>query len=258
LPRLSALAVEELIALNVDTIDKIPGDFKLTQMQEIVKKCVLTNTTYVSENLKTELNNIKQPFYYLDFESAMTVMPLYRDIAPRTQLLTQFSIHKTDSLGNILNHYEYIADQTKDCRRAIAEKFIEYLDIEGSIITYASSERLAISKLGVLFPDLFERLNKIIERIVDLELIIRKNYYNVNFHGRSSIKKVLPVLVPGMDYDALEIRDGGNASAAFAFMASGLYGSEKIAETKKNLLRYCAQDTLAMIRIHQFLINAVK
>jgi len=172
--------------------------------------------------------------------------------------LTQFSVHKTDGSGNILNHYEYIADQTKDCRREIAEKLIEYLDVEGSIITYANSERLAISKLGVLFPDLLEKLSEIIERIVDLELIVRKNYYDVNFHGRSSIKKILPVLVPEMDYSSLEIRDGGNASAAFAFMARGQYDGKKIEETKKNLLRYCAQDTLAMVRIHQFLINTVK
>ncbi|MDR0819988.1 MAG: DUF2779 domain-containing protein [Endomicrobium sp.] len=253
LPRLSALAIEELIAMGADTIDKIPADFKLTQVQQIVKNCVLTNTNYVSENLKTELENIKQPFYYLDFESMMTIMPLYRDIAPHTQLLTQFSIDITDAAGNILDHYEYIADQIRDCRREIAERLIKCLGEEGSIVTYANFERVAISNLAGLFPDLCEKLNKIAGRIVDLELIVKKNYYDINFRGRSSIKKVLPVLVPGMNYADLKIGDGGDAAASFAFMAMRLCDDEKIEETKKNLLKYCAQDTLAMVKIHQFL-----
>jgi hypothetical protein len=257
LPRLSILAMDKLVALGVDTIDQIPPDFELTEMQKIVKDCVLTNATYVSKNLKTELKNIKPPFYYLDFESVTAIMPLYKDIAPHTQLLTQFSIDRTDESGNILNHYEYIADHTKDCRREIAEKLIKYLGIDGSIITYANFERIAIHKLAKLFPDLSMNLNDIAERNVDIELIVRKNYYDINFHGRSSIKKILPVLIPEMDYTNLAISDGGDAAAVFAFMAMGLFDAEKIEETKKNLLKYCAQDTLAMVKIHQFLINIV-
>jgi hypothetical protein len=257
LPRLSVLAIEELITVGADTIGKIPADFELTQMQEIVKNCVLANTNYVSENLKVELENIKQPFYYLDFESMMTIMPLYRNIAPHTQLLTQFSIDKTDDTGNILDHYEYIADQTKDCRREIAEKLIKYIDEEGSVVTYANFERAAISSLAELFPDLCEKLNKIAGRIVDLERIVKKNYYDINFRGRSSIKKVLPVLIPEMNYEDLEIGAGGDAAASFAFMAMGLYDDKKIEETKKNLLKYCARDTLAMVKIHQFLKAAI-
>jgi hypothetical protein len=228
LPRLSSLAIEELITVGADTIDKIPADFELTQMQQIVKNCVLTNTNYVSENLKVELENIRWPFYYLDFESMMTIMPLYRGIAPHTQLLTQFSIDKTDDAGNILDHYEYIADHVKDCRREIAEKLIKYLDEEGSIVTYANFERAAISDLAELFPDLCEKLNKIARKIVDLELIIKKNYYDINFRGRSSIKKVLPILIPEMNYADLKIGDGGDAAASFAFMAMGFCDDKKI------------------------------
>jgi hypothetical protein len=258
LPRLSILQMDNLITMDVDTIDKIPEDFELSERQKIVKNCVLTNTHYISEDLKRELENINQPFYYLDFESVTTIMPLYPDIAPHTQILTQFSLDKADEFGNVLEHYEYIADQTRDCRKDIAEKLIDYLDNQGSIITYANAERIIISKLALLFPELSEKLNKIIERVVDLELIIRKNYYDINFHGRTSIKKILPVLIPSMNYDGLDICEGGDASAAFAFMAMGLYGQEKIKETKDNLLKYCAQDTFAMIRIHQFLINIIK
>jgi len=257
LPRLSVPAIEELVALGADTMEKVPADFELTEMQRIVKDAVLTNTTYISPNLKTELDNIKKPYCYLDFESVTTIMPLYPDIAPHTQLLTQFSIDKTDGRGNILNHCDYIADHTKDCRREIAEKLIECLGEEGSIITYANFEKIAIERLAGIFSDLRDALTKIAERIVDFEAIVRKNYYDVNFHGKSSIKKTLPAMIPEMSYKGLEIGEGGDASAAFAYMAMGMYDENTIAETKKNLLKYCAQDTLAMIKMHQFLINII-
>ena len=257
LPRLSIPAIEELVALGADIMEKVPVDFELTEMQQIVKNSVLTNTTYISPNLKTELDNIKKPYCYLDFESVTTIMPLYPNIGPHTQLLTQFSIDKTDGRGNVLNHYDYIADHTKDCRREIAEKLIEDLGEEGSIITYANFEKIAVERLGGLFPDLCGALTKIAERIVDFEAIVRKNYYDVNFHGKSSIKKVLPVMIPEMSYKDLEIGEGGDASAAFAYMAMGMYDENTVAETKRNLLKYCAQDTMAMIKMHQFLMNII-
>ena len=258
LPRLSIPAIEELVAMGADTIDKVPEDFELTEMQKIVSSCALTGKTYISDNLKSELDAIKEPYYYLDFESVTMVMPLYADIAPHTQLLTQFSIDMADKDGNIVKHFEYIADHKKDCRREIAEKLIESLEEEGSIITYSNFEKIGIGKLTGLFPDLRVDLNKIIDRIVDFEIIVRKNYYDLNFHGRSSIKKVLPVMIPEMNYKGLEIGEGGDAAAAFAFMAMGLYDEEKIAETKKNLLKYCGQDTYAMVKMHQFLLQVVK
>jgi hypothetical protein len=258
LPRLSVLAIDELTAMGADTIDKIPEDYELTEMQKIVKNCMLSDCEYVSQNLKTELEKIKKPYYYLDFESVTTIMPLYNDIAPHTQLLTQFSIDKSENLGEISRHFEYIADHTRDCSREIAEKLAQYLGDEGSIITYASFEKIAISKLASMFEDLREPLLKITERIIDLELLVRKNYYNINFHGRSSIKKVLPVMIKDMNYDGLEIGEGGDAAAAFAFMAMGLYDEEKIKKTKEDLLTYCAQDTFAMLKIHQFLTGRVQ
>ena len=64
-------------------------------------------------------------------------------------------------------------------------------------------------------------------------------------------------MIPDMSYKELEIGEGGDAAAAFAFMAMGKYDEKKIEETKNNLLKYCAQDTYAMLRIHKFLVEVV-
>ena len=43
--------------------------------------------------------------------------------------------------------------------------------------------------------------------------------------------------------------------AAFAYMALGKYEGDEIEEVKKSLKAYCAQDTLALYKVHQRLIE---
>ncbi len=256
LPRLSQLVFDKLCENKIYDIKNLPEDIELTQMQKIVKDCVINDKVYISPDLKTELEKIVFPCYYLDFESVMTIYPLYNNIAPHTQVLTQYSVHKCDRIEHIVDHFEYIADHKQDCRKRIAKQLVEILGTQGSIITYSSAEKQIIEKLILLCPELEEQFEAIIERIVDLEAILRVNYYDKRFHGRTSIKKVLPVMIPQMNYNELEIGEGGLALSAFAYMAMGLYDEKKVKETKTNLLKYCEQDTLALVEMHKFLYAA--
>ena len=95
------------------------------------------------------------------------------------------------------------------------------------------------------------------EPLVDLEKIVRESFYHPDFKGRSSIKRVLPAPVPEMTYEGLAIGDGDDASALFARMARGEKTEEECAEIQTNLLRYCKQDTLGMVRVHQALARQV-
>ena len=123
-------------------------------------------------------------------------------------------------------------------------------------MVYSNFEKTIINKLGKLYPESFPKLNSLIVRLKDLEAIIRKNFYHPNFHGSTSIKRTLPVLVPDMSYDDLEIADGNSAMAAFAYLALGKYKDVKEVESiKSNLLKYCKQDTLAMVKLHEQLIK---
>jgi len=181
----------------------------------------------------------------------MTAIPLYPNIAPFTQIPTQYSIHKCSEPGHIIEHYEYLSNPSKDCRKKIAESLINDLKEEGSIIIYSSFEKTIINNLGQLFPDLSPELSSLINRMTDLEAIIRKNYYHPGFHGSTSIKNTLPVLVPDMTYEGLDISEGDSAMAAFAYLALSKYENSDIETIKRNLLDYCKQDTLAMVKLHQ-------
>ena len=251
IPRLSQSKFDKLMEFGIICIEDISNGFPLTENQSIVRDSVQTKKLFVRNTLADELSLVLWPAYYLDFETVMTAIPLYPEIAPYTQIPTQYSVHKCTDVGDIVGHVEYLADPAKDCRLDLAESLINDLQGEGSIIVYSNFEKTVINGLARLYPHLASQLNFLIDRIVDLEAIIRKNFYHPDFHGSTSIKRTLPTLVPDMSYDALPIAEGDSAMAAFAYLALGEYEDEEVKSVKQNLLDYCKQDTLAMVRLHE-------
>lgn len=255
LPRLSRSKFERLAELGVSSIDDIPRDFPLTGHQMMVRNAVCRSRPWLGAGLGERLSKIKFPASYLDFETFMTAVPLYPETAPFTRIPTQYSIHWCTHPGEVVGHAEYLADPGCDCRRELAEHLIADLPGRGSIIVYSGFEQSVIRDLSGLYPDLADNLGSIVKRLVDLEAVVRKNFYHPDFHGRTSIKVTLPTLVPSMGYDDLEISGGGSAMAVFAYMAMGRYDDEQAAELKHHLLEYCKRDTLAMVYLHERLVD---
>ncbi len=75
------------------------------------------------------------------------------------------------------------------------------------------------------------------------------HYYHPDFHGSHSLKAVLPVLVPEVGYQDLEIQEGGHASLAFEQMVASETAEHEKARIREALLAYCHRDTEAMVRI---------
>jgi len=251
LPRLSQPKFNGLMGLDIISIEDIPVDFELTSFQERVRECVQSGIIFVSGYLYDSLESIVWPVFYLDFETMMTAIPLYPGIAPYTQIPTQYSIHVCSDVGEIIDHFEYLADPRRDCRREFAENLIQNLQVDGSIVVYSNFEKTIINALMAQFLDLTDGLSNIVSRLVDLEAIIKKNFYHPGFYGSTSIKNTLPALVPEMSYEDLAIMDGDTAMSVFAFMAIGKYTDTEAEIKKRDLLEYCKQDTLAMIYLHQ-------
>ncbi len=257
IPRISEKLFKELSEHSVYQIDHIPPGIKLSDTQKRVWQSVCAKKSFVSPQLNQEINSIIWPAWYLDFETCATALPIYDEIGPYEKIVTQYSIHQCSAPGTEIAHFEYLADPSHDCRRTIAENLVFILKGKGSIIVYSSYEKGIISGLAKIFPDLSDPLNNIIARLFDLCALLRSHYYHPGFCGSYSIKKVLPVMVAELDYSDLEIKEGGSAAALFAFMAMGLI--EKPTEKEKirrNLLAYCKRDTLAMVKLHEAILQA--
>jgi predicted RecB family nuclease len=254
LPRLLVKLFTELDEKGIYKIEDIPSSIKLTEAQKRTWQAVRTNKPVISPDLAKELMAVVWPAWYLDFETFSTVVPLYDDIAPYETIVTQYSIHKCSAPGVEEAHFEYLADPGRDCRRDIAESLINTMTGKGSIIVYSSYEQGIINGLAETYPDLAGPLKKLVGRMVDLCALLRSNYCHKDFKGSYSIKKVLPVMVPGLDYSDLEIKEGGGAMVLYAYMAMGrISDAKEIAQIRKNLLSYCKRDTWAMVKLHEVL-----
>jgi len=59
-----------------------------------------------------------------------------------------------------------------------------------------------------------------------------------------------------VNYDDLDIADGGAASAAvYRIVADSTLSPEARGGLRGSLLKYCARDTLALARVHEWLID---
>lgn len=123
----------------------------------------------------------------------------------------------------------------------------------GSVIVYhAAFERSILSDLAKVFPHYAPQLQSIVSRLWD-QLEIFKNYYShPGFGGSNSIKKVLPILVPFLNYGDLEVQKGDEAQAAWELMINTTNEVEK-SQFSEGLKAYCKMDTFAMVEIHKVL-----
>ena len=118
-------------------------------------------------------------------------------------------------------------------------------------MVYSSYEQTIVKQLAAEYPELADQLLSLRDRMYDLLKVVRAHYYHPGFHGSFSLKAVLPVLVPGIDYADLEIQEGTLASVAFTRMIDPSTPNPEKERIRKALLAYCQRDTEAMVRVFQ-------
>ncbi len=206
--------------------------------------------------IKSFMNSLTYPLYFLDFESVNPAIPFYDDSKPYSQIVFQYSLHYIENEGGELKHKEYLAYPDKDPRKKFAEQLCKDIPENACVLVYNSTfEKTRIKELSKLFPDLAERLMNINEHIKDLMVIFRDNsYYTKAMQGSYSIKYVLPALFPDdpdLDYHNLDgVQNGTEASAAFMKMYE-IKSAEEMKALRQQLLKYCGLDTFAMVKIWQ-------
>lgn len=253
LPNLHHTRLKKLSARGIVDIADVPADIQLNDLQQRVKTAATSGGQFVSTGLGHELEAIDWPCHYLDFETMASALPLYEGHGCHRQILTQFSVHHRDSLDAEPRHSEFLAEAEQNQEMLLAERLIEVLDTEGSIIVYSNFEDSRIKALIGQFPTLAGTLEAIRERVVDLQKIIKKHVYHPTLAGSFSLKTVVPALVPHVGYEGLAVADGHNASALFARMVRGEI--ENVAKARESLLAYCKTDTLVMVKLHEVLVR---
>lgn len=195
------------------------------------------------------IDQLAYPIYHIDFESWSTAVPQYDGHWPYRQVCFQYSVHVERAPGAEPEHFEYLAEGTHCSSIDFIESLLRVLGKEGTILVYNKSfEATRLKEFMREHPQHTEAIENVLERIVDLMALFRKDYRLPEMQGSYSIKYVLPALVPELSYNHLVIGNGGDASTAF-YNLSKTENETDINNTRKALLEYCKMDTWAMVKL---------
>lgn len=223
---------------------------------EDLEKEVIEESEYINhEAIRDFLNQVEYPLQFLDFETWMTAVPEQDGHWPYRQVPFQFSLHIQATEESEVKHKYYLAEGPHTQHQEFAEKLIENIESNGSILVYNKTfENTILNHIKEEFTHLAPAIENMQSRIVDLMQPFRKNYRLPEMQGSYSIKNVLPALVPELSYIDLSIGNGTDASAAFYNLKNIDSEEEKVA-IRNALLEYCSLDTLAMVEIFKKLLS---
>ena len=226
---------------------------KHIRMQEAIMK----NGPVLDPMATKELNSLPYPRYYIDFETISFAVPIWKNTRPYMQIPFQWSCHIEQANGDI-EHLEFLDVSGSDPRYEFVQTLIQAIRTFGPIIAYnAGFEKSRIHELADLYPDLASKLNLMLDRFFDLLTLARNYYYHPDMQGSWSIKNVLPTIDPELNYGNLEIGDGNMAQEAYREAISTSTTVERKEKLKDAMLKYCSQDTSAMVKIIQNWTNKI-
>jgi hypothetical protein len=238
--------VSQLVRQGIMTIDDIPNEIRLSDVQRKVKD----NVEWISPELGRILRSVRYPIHHLDVETVMLAVPRFPSTRPYQSLPVQWSNHIELESGEVM-HQEFLHGEASDPRRRWVEALIESLGETGSIVVYSAYEEAIIRQLAEVFPEFKSAFKTIVDRLWDLLDVIKSHYYHPAFCGSYSIKSVLPAVVPSLGYGDLTIQEGGQAAAEYYRMVFLESDWVEQAAIRDALLRYCARDTSAMVELRR-------
>ncbi|MBU4480091.1 DUF2779 domain-containing protein [Patescibacteria group bacterium] len=258
---LSKRKLEELIDSGIYDILNVPEDLKLSDKQSNQISVARSQKDIIDrEEIKTFLDTIEYPIAFFDYETFPSAIPRFDGYSPYNQIPFQFSVHILEKPGEELKHKEFIYTGNKNPDEYVIKALQELIPGKGSVIVWYKSFEMSRNKeLGKRNPDFEKFLSNLNDRVVDLEEPFKNQFYvHPHFKGKTSIKYILPALVPELSYKKLEIQEGGTASNTWNKIVTGEYSDEEIKKQTENLLRYCELDTLAMVEIFDVLQKIIR
>jgi len=205
----------------------------------------------------TILSALPYPRYFFDFEGIDFPVPRWVGVRPYEQIPFQWSCHIEREPG-VFEFAEFLDLTGDDPSLPCITRMREVIDPSnnGPIIVYhATYERGRIQELAERHPEHTALLQGYLARIFDLLPVVKEHFYHPNMQGSFSIKKVLPVIAPELDYTVLgEVQEGTAAQVAYLYATLDPGTTpERKADLEAKLRVYCRQDTWAMAEVVYFL-----
>lgn len=245
--------IEELYNAGILKIKDIPNNFNLNAKQTLQLQSASKGSPIIA-GVKIEkiLSSLEFPLHFLDYETYASAVPKIDGVRPHQHIPFQVSIHTMQNDGSI-KHFEFLAEQLE-----LPNQMLQYIadstGIDGTFISWHKSFEMGRNKDMIdWLPEYQEYLEYMNSNMFDLEDIFKSEYVDYRFHGSTSIKKVLPVLLPELSYDDLEVQNGTMALDLWGRMVLDNDFDGVINEVRQKLLEYCKLDTWAMVELYRVL-----
>ncbi|MDC3067926.1 DUF2779 domain-containing protein [Paracoccaceae bacterium] len=233
------------------SLDEIDED-EVSPNQLNVLKAAKSNSPVINlDIIRKFYEQVEYPIHFLDYETYSSAIPIVEGMKPHAHIPFQYSIHiKKNEESAKLEHYQYLAEDA-ELPLSLIESMEKVIYDKGSVVSWHKSfENTRNKEMALLYPDKADFLNSVTERTIDLEDIFKGGYIDIAFGGSTSIKKVLPILVPELTYDSMTVANGTDAMEAFSKIIEWEDSTEKI-KLKEDMLAYCKLDTFAMVKIFE-------
>lgn len=258
LTRLKPEQVRKVAKLDITSMDEIPAELELgpQQMQQLAARKSgepIINPIKISEHMR----KLCFPLYFFDYETTSGGIPPYYGTKPYQQIPFQYSLHILREPNGKLEHREFLYEARDNPMPALIDQMMCDIGEKGSVVVWFKGfEGSVNSMMARIYPQHKLFLNNINKRMYDLMEIFSNFYYvDARFGGSASIKNVLPVIVPELNYKDLKIQKGDVAALRWKRAAFGETNPAEAKQVFEDLRVYCGQDTLAMVKIYEFLLR---
>jgi hypothetical protein len=247
-----------LVESNIIDIKDVPSDFELTDNQRRQVDVAQSGRIIIDqEGVESFLERLEYPLAFIDYETFPSAIPRYSGYRPYQQIPFQFSLHVIEEEGAEMKHYEFLHTKNTNPDEGFVRAMEQYLPEKGTILVWSQKFEKGINnQIASRLPKYQKFIEAVQDRVVDLiEPFDGKTavYWHPEFYGRSSIKVVLPALVPNLSYKTLEVQEGGAAADTWNRIVSGEFAEDEAKRKADALLKYCHLDTLAMVKIWETL-----
>lgn len=255
----SPAKLARLIDAGVLSITDVPDDFPLSDMQWNQIRAAKLDRAFIDDAAIGQfLSQLEPPFSFIDYETYPSAVPRFAGYRPFDQIPFQFSLDIIVGEGLAPEHHEFLHLERSCPDEAFISALEAALPPSGSVVVWNKTFEMGINaKLAKRNPQHARFLDSMNARIVDLMVpFAEQAYVDPAFRGSTSIKSVLPALVPSLSYNHLTVQDGGAASDTWNRLVTGELAAEEAAKARRDLLDYCALDSRAMIEIWRVLVQS--
>lgn len=199
-----------LFDIDIERLKNKSGDFGSRGQRQLIQiQYTKTKTEWISDDLFIELEKLRYPLHFIDFETYMGAIPHHRGMRPYELISFQWSCHTISTANSEPIHSEWLNSDYNFPNFRFAESLKNQIGETGTPLMWSSFENTILRNIieqMVVHNYSDDRLKDWLinittdkkqgrnGRFIDMNDLTIKHFFHPQMNGRTSIKKVLPAI----------------------------------------------------------------